>query len=465
LTGEPPETAVSFESTEKFLGVYTDFSIPHFAVDTEMHPWLATTNFASRPANRFGFGTLGEMRTIPLIFSSGLCCAPFFIALACVSCTNSNDPSLSDQISPSADADAKKNSHAEYNDRDSGVESDDPSDAPLGNFFSCKVSRKTPITVTAGVADDDLISATFLDDNGTPLEGATIRWVTPKGGGWVFPATSTTNSKGVAATKWIAGAGGDSEIRATLGKSTCAIATLSVKKESRARSIYFDFPIGARPDKYSVEITPKTAPKSTYYTAFQFEGGYAGIQPANTPDRSVLFSAWDVDGGPKAIVVDKANSTCGNFGGEGTGQQCWFSHALTVGKTYKFELEMSYGANSTDYTAYFTDDGTRTKLATLRHGKATTNKGMGAFAEDYGAYSASCIDAALREVAYANPQALVGGIWQTIKAPIFRFGGLEAGRPPCVNIDALIDDSAFVLRTGGSQAGDPAKIGQAVTSP
>lgn len=404
------------------------------------------------------------MLTIPLIFSSILRRAPLLLLVVCVSCGNANEASSGDQNSPSGDADAKINSDAEYNNLDSGLDRDDSDASSIGKFISCKTSSATPIAGTAGVLNTDFVSATFVDDNGTPLPNAVITWSTPSGGGWVFPATSKTNSDGVASTRWIAGIGA-SEIRATLGTHTCSIATSGTKAESRARSIYLNFPTGGRPDKYSIEITPKTAPKSTYYTAIQFEGGYAGIQPANAPNRSVLFSAWDVKDGPSAIVIDKANSTCGNFGGEGTGQQCWFTKALAVNKTYTFELEISYGASSTDYTAYFTDDGTRTKLATLRHGKATTNGQMGAFAEDYGAYSASCIDAALREVAYTNPQSFIGGAWKKITAPVFTFGGLEEGRPPCANVNAVVDGAAFVMRTGGDQAGDPAKMGQAVTSP
>lgn len=270
--------------------------------------------------------------------------------------------------------------------------------------------------------------------------------------------SATADAKGFAVGRWL-----PFTPTATASVNGCPLTGLiGTAKRSNARSIYFDWIVPAKePSEIINEVMAHTAPPNTYYTAMQFVGGYAGIQPANIEARRVLFSVWDILGGAKAVLLDAAASTCGNFGGEGTGIQCWYAHPVVIGSNYRFRLAVAYGAAFTDYTMYFSPTGAaEVKLGTIRHGVRAAYSTIGAFAEDYGPKSASCFAAGARKVSYRNTSIRSGGALTPLKSATFVKGGLAPDNVDCDNLGAWGETGALTMSTGGTTDIAPEAVGK-----
>lgn len=312
------------------------------------------------------------------------------------------------------------------------------------------------LTATVGALHPDPLQVRLAVPGGAAVAGATVQWVVSEGGGWVFPAASTTDASGVARTRWVAGPGAGQEVLAIHGGDTVRIAAQAAKTANRANSVHFDHftPGSARAEAFRIEIEPKTDPPATFYEAVGFDGGYTGLQAGgDLGGKQVIFSVWDVNG-VGAQLVDAAGSACDSFGGEGTGIKCRFLHPWVVGRRYRFEVQAVPAAATTDITAYFTDvtAGTTVKIATLRLAKVSAMNHNDVFVEDFGPESPSCLEAALRSVVVRDSEYRTGGVWQRFTTASFNH---YHPRTVCANVSAASAEGGILLTTGGAVVGDP----------
>ncbi|QOD62341.1 DUF3472 domain-containing protein [Polaribacter haliotis] len=150
---------------------------------------------------------------------------------------------------------------------------------------------------------------------------------------------------------------------------------------------------------YNEIIVPAGEDKlGSFFMANGHAQGYFGIQVNSKSERRVLFSIWSafVTDDPKQIPKDYTVTSLGggegviikNFGGEGSGIQCFKNVNWKVDTAYRFLLkgEPSSVAGSTDYTAYFYDPliGNWQIIASLRRPKTSTHlKGLYSFLENF----------------------------------------------------------------------------------
>lgn len=238
-----------------------------------------------------------------------------------------------------------------------------------------------------------------VTNGGKPVENCQVEWLPdvntaqPAANGWVFAEQTHTDANGEIIAWWTAGDGYTQTVSAHIRLQDGSHQQVSMSGQAyphstRSNSIHINWS-SEEWDYFSVDVTPLTLPATTYYSAINFPGGYAGLQT-----NKYLFSVWDVNG-VDAQVVDPGIATCTGFGGEGTGAKCYVDYEPNMNTTYRFEVQVSYPQlNSTDYTLFFTDlsNNQRTRVAQLRYGKRELPRGAAGFVEDWWEKGSSCLE-------------------------------------------------------------------------
>lgn len=308
---------------------------------------------------------------------------------------------------------------------------------------------------------------TVSDSSGAPIAGARWRWQTDVHSGWVYPPTGTTAADGRIAATWVAGAPGAGVLTLTVENSvssrTAALATTSVaspRPPDSAVSIWV--PHTGRTTGYSLDLTPLTDPRGTYYAALNWDGGYAGLQRAGSRyDRQLQFSVWDDPAGRAAQVVALgADVVCGPFGGEGTGQKCELNYPWRGGSTYRFEVTEEDLDGGSALTLHVTDlaTGRRRFVATIRYAMRADLRGFAMFVEDFSRDAPTCLAQSIRSAAIRRAMARIDGSWQPITKGYLSRHQEDAGNPgtpPCANLAARPHAAGIEVVMGGRTASDP----------
>ncbi|KAI9326173.1 hypothetical protein BDR26DRAFT_957879 [Obelidium mucronatum] len=183
-------------------------------------------------------------------------------------------------------------------------------------------------------------------------------------------------------------------------KSTVSFSGSGIPHSTRSNSIHVMWETSTPWTKFSVDLTPHSWPRTTYYAAIGVNNGYCGIQ-----NKMVLFSFWEYNGKDPQVLSKHANTTCGSFGGEGTGIQCKFPYTPAINATYTFEMSVVDAPGGLqDYTLVFTDQSAKDRytIATMRYQSTQQNHGAYGFVEDWATDYASCLESEQRHITFSN---------------------------------------------------------------
>jgi hypothetical protein len=227
----------------------------------------------------------------------------------------------------------------------------------------------------------------------------------------------------------------------------------AVEPPRAARSVHFRWHV---PDGelFYDEVRVLESVPSSYFVAAGWDRGYFGIQEHATRDM-VLFSVWDPVKGDDPAAVPSADRVAvlyadpeariRRFGREGTGAQCKYPYAWTIGRTYRFLVRARTDEEGTAYTAWFYLDEKRrwVKLATFRVPAVRSPlKGYYSFIEDFRRDGQSPGETRRARFGPVWARSVTGGWEPAIEA---RF---TADETPLWNVDASTR-SGFELATGG----------------
>ena len=244
----------------------------------------------------------------------------------------------------------------------------------------------------AGKRAQDRIVLTVQDNLGRPVGGAKWRWNADEQSGWLYPREGITAEDGRIAATWVPGSPGSGILTLTV-----SLNSMSLVREYRTESVAPPRPpLSAvsvqilhndRANGYSIDMTPLTEPRGTYYAAIYWDGGYAGLQRAGYHyDRQLQFSVWDSPGGGNAQVIEPGEGVqCGFFGGEGTGQACALEYPWSVGSTYRFEVTEEELNGGSAISLHVTElaSGERKFIGTLRYATVADLRTFSFFVEDF----------------------------------------------------------------------------------
>ena len=90
---------------------------------------------------------------------------------------------------------------------------------------------------------------------------------------------------------------------------------------------------------WKIELEPKHFPQTTFFMAIAQPGYYSGVQNINGWYHQVIFSCWQLGGVDSYPIDYGADSTCSQFGGEGTGWKCTLPITFEHGQRYQFHLQ------------------------------------------------------------------------------------------------------------------------------
>lgn len=197
----------------------------------------------------------------------------------------------------------------------------------------------------------------------------------------------------------------------------------------------------------------------SYFMANGFGQGYFGMQVNSASERRILFSVWSpysTDNPAEIPAEDRitlnrkgANTTTGEFGGEGSGGQSYMKYGWTSGKNYKFLLKGEPDGNgATDFTAWFNDPtvNTWTLIASWKRPKiATYLTNFHSFLENFNADNGYLG----RSADYKNQWVrTASGTWLPVVQAKFTVDGTYSSNQ---RIDAMggTNGSSFFLKNGG----------------
>ena len=333
--------------------------------------------------------------------------------------------------------------------------------------------------VEAGKWADGPMSVMVLDTEELPVAGAAYRWEADENAGWVYPRTGLTGADGRISATWVAGSPGDGVLMLTVGKGasvmTTGLETRSVASERPPWgyvTLWWDDPDD--PTGYSIDVTPLTEPRQTYYAAINVNaealpgefnyGFYMGLQRAGSRyDRQLQFSMWDaVEGTGDARVIEQGDgAVCSSFGGEGTGQECEFNYPWSVGETYRFEVTWEPLGEGVAITGHVTElaTGERRFLGVLGGSRPLRRAGAASFVEDFRRTAPTCLAQEVRSAAFRRARVRTNeGVWRRVSAGILTRDSEDLrnpGTPPCANSAANVRASGLEVVIGGRTAMDP----------
>ncbi|WP_293888436.1 MULTISPECIES: DUF3472 domain-containing protein [unclassified Sphingobacterium] len=197
----------------------------------------------------------------------------------------------------------------------------------------------------------------------------------------------------------------------------------------------------------------------SYFMANGFDQGYFGMQVNSATERRILFSVWSpysTDDPSQIPAEDRitlnrkaANTTTGEFGGEGSGGQSYLKYNWTAATTYKFLLKGEPdNSGSTDFTAWFNDPSTNNwiLIASWKRPKINTYlTGFHSFLENFNANNGFLS----RSAEYSNQWVRTStGTWLKVVESTFNVDATYSNNQ---RIDAIggITGNSFFLKNGG----------------
>ena len=318
----------------------------------------------------------------------------------------------------------------------------------------------------AGKVARDRIRVTLTSEGGAPLPDTPYEWTTDEHSGWVFPAEGRSDGEGAVDGVWIPGFPGvgklvlryveaDEEKAAEYQTYSAAPA----RPPWAARSLRILSPSATG---YSIDMTPLTEPRRTYYAAIWWHRGYAGLQRGGSLfDRQLQFSLWDAPDGTPAEIVEAADGViCGRFGHEGSGVQCSAGYPWAVGNTYRFEMTQQLSGGVSLVSMHVTDldgSGDRRFIGTLNAGRRLSHIRMIPFMEDFRRVQPTCLDQEVRSAAFRRAMARTDDGWiPLVDATVLSSEDAgNPGTPDCANYDVREHPAGLELVMGGLNVRDP----------
>src|SRR5262249_6201599 len=145
-------------------------------------------------------------------------------------------------------------------------------------------------------------------NGGVPVSGCEVAWQNAVGHGWVFPDALKTDANGEVSAYWTAGNVASETTKAFIalaGGGTSSVnltGSAAASPETRTDSVWLRYDVPGAYSEFKVQVTPVTAPATTYYSTINWDGAYGGIQ-FDGASTLVLFSVWDVTATQKAEFV------------------------------------------------------------------------------------------------------------------------------------------------------------------
>lgn len=345
--------------------------------------------------------------------------------------------------------------------------------------------------------EDDVVSSydpqkisVKVTSGGAPVSGCEVAFDTEPGHGWVFADAAVTDADGVVSAYWTAGDVASESARAFItleggGTSEATITgSASPSPETRSNSIHLNYDVPGEFAEFKLQVTPLTAPESTYYSTLNWTGAYGGIQFDGATTK-VIFSVWDTGGKSSLITDDGVCNETVQFGGEGTGTSCRLifppsahgaiaglpsDYELVAGDTYETHLVVTHpsdcGGTCTDYTFTFTDV-TRglgpISLGTQRYMENVSPYWASSFVEDWWSVAGDdCISAGARTAYFHDVQARIGGSWKPIEHATFSPNFKPDNHEICANYEGSVVDGKFLMSSGGDEHVGPPLFGDDV---
>ncbi|KAJ3075147.1 hypothetical protein HDU98_009101 [Podochytrium sp. JEL0797] len=210
--------------------------------------------------------------------------------------------------------------------------------------------------------------------------------------------------------------------------------------------------------EWSVDVTPRTFPGTTYYETIGTPHTYGGIQ-SNT---NLIFSVWTYSKGNETIVPvllrQYPPATCNDFGHEGTGKHCKVNVPLCLNGTYNMvhtaELGSHNGVSGITYAMSYTDKQTGLSFelgAYFLAGVDEMPSGAYGFVEDWYNGAASCLVVPPRVVTYSNVKHRESnsGEWEQVMKASWMDGYRLNHNQMCDNQKYHFKDGVFTLAAGG----------------
>jgi hypothetical protein len=329
-----------------------------------------------------------------------------------------------------------------------------------------------------------------VTSGGAPVSGCEVAFETEPGNGWVFADSAVTDADGVVSGYWTAGDEAAQSARAFItleggGTSEATITgSASPSPRTRSNSIHLSYDVPESYTEFKLQVTPLTAPESTYYSTLNWTGAYGGIQ-FDGDTTKVIFSVWDTGGKSSLITDDGVCNETVQFGGEGTGTSCRLifppsehgaiaglpnDYELVAGDTYETHLVVTHpsdcGGVCTDYTFTFTDV-TRglgpISLGTQRYMENVSPYWASSFVEDWWDQPGDdCISAGARTAYFHDVQARIGGTWTTIRDASFSPNFKPDNHEICANYEGSVASGKFLMSSGGDEHVGPPLFGDDV---
>ena len=301
---------------------------------------------------------------------------------------------------------------------------------------------------------------------GEPLPDTPYKWITDENSGWVFPAEGRTDQNGRVSGVWIPGFPGLGKLMLALEKDqeeapaeyqTWSVAP--VRPPSSAINVSLRSPSATG---YSIDMTPLTEPRKTYFAAIVWDGGYAGLQRRGSRfDRQLQFSVWDIDAASAEALEIGDGVYCGLFGNEGTGVKCETEYPWVVGGTYRFEMteEVSKGVSLISLQVTDLSSQVSRHIGKLRFGRRANLTAFGVFVEDFDRSRPTCLHQPVRSAAFRRAMARTrNGTHVPLFEAILQPHSEDAANPgtvACANFDAREHAAGLQIVMGGTHVRDP----------
>jgi hypothetical protein len=217
---------------------------------------------------------------------------------------------------------------------------------------------------------------------------------------------------------------------------------------------------------YSIDLTPLTDPRGTYFAALVWAGGYTGLQrDGSLYHDQVQFSVWDAGARRAEVVRAGPGLSCVRFGGEGTGQACSLDYRWSVGSTYRFEVALETVATGREVTLHLTSlgSGERRFVGTLLQGSPEPASYLNTFVEQFHRVAPNCLEQPLRAYEISRPMAKIGESWTPLtRAVVAR---QEEPATICSNVSAHVEGGGLRVQIGAETASDPTRSQETLTMP
>ena len=215
---------------------------------------------------------------------------------------------------------------------------------------------------------------------------------------------------------------------------------------------------------FHIDVRVTETTNGTYFCGAGFAGGYFGIQDLGGRSHRVIFSVWDTksqmgigrdqpnqvrDEDRVQILYEAAHVRVQRFGGEGTGAQCFDdTTGWEVGSTVRLCVMHKFEPDGhACYAAFF--NGTHLASYRVRQGKPFS--GFYSFIEDFRRDHKSVEE--IRTAVYGPAWVYNGSCWAPASSATFTASKADFERPDNIDCNPGLSPGTFVLRTGGSLAG------------